>query len=208
MTKARTALFIALLSSTLSCGDEARIVPIPVRADAGELAYFAVGGAVSLNCNLSTPPSGTCSWTLVSVPAGSHAAFQDATSHTPTFTADLEGLYQAELAYTAEGVTDKTQVGVLVVKRPAVSVSPDVAVAVGETATVEASATGTEGDVLTYHWKLTTKPAGSVATLGGADEASATLIPDVAGTYVTEVVAADHTVKAEPVQVSVTAAAR
>jgi len=203
-----TGLLIALLTSMTGCGDEARIVPIPVRADAGELAFFAVGSAVSLNCNLSTPSSGTCAWTFVATPAGSHAAFQDATSHTPTFTADLEGLYQVELAYTAEGVTDKTQVGVVVVKRPQVSVSPDIAVTVGDSAVVESSATGTDGDTFTYRWKLTTKPAGSVATLSGADEASASFVADVAGTYVTEVVVADHTVKADAVQVSVTAAAR
>lgn len=202
--RTRTALFAILMIS--GCSGDARVTFVPVLADAGNSQFVAVGTTVALDCRASSGPApGTCAWRFVLVPSGSHAVLQNPASQTPDFVADLDGLYQVELAYTVQDITSKTQVGVVAVNRPQVSVSPDLAVTVGHTAVLEATASGTGGDTLTYAWTLTAKPAGSAASLTGADQASASFVADVAGTYVADVVVADHTVAAEPVPVTVTA---
>lgn len=59
---------------------------------------------------------------------------------------------------------------------------------VGQTVTLTASASGqTGGESLTYLWNFIKKPAGSQATLTGANAATATFVPDLAGEYELEV---------------------
>jgi len=63
------------------------------------------------------------------------------------------------------------------------------------------------GDTLSYAWTLVSKPAGSVATLVGADTAKPTFTPDVAGTYVASLIVNDGKVNSEPATVTVTTGA-
>jgi len=205
MSNPRTGLFIAVLSIISACGDDAHIVPFQVNADAGGARFVALASTVSLDCRASSPASGTCAWRFVATPAGSGAVLQDPATQTPRFVADVEGLYQIELTYTVQGIAATNQVGIIALKRPEVSVSPDLAVSVGQTAVVEATAIGSGEDALTYAWSLTIKPGGSAARLTGADRPSASFVADVAGTYVVAVEVSDRTVAADPVPVTVTA---
>ena len=75
-------------------------------ADAGPDQSVSVGDTVQLDGTGSTDPSGTgltYAWTLKSVPAGSTATFDDPSSATPSFVADVAGEYEAELVVTNSG---------------------------------------------------------------------------------------------------------
>ena len=61
------------------------------------------------------------------------------------------------------------------------------------------------GDPLTYSWSLTSRPAGSTATLAGATTAAPTFGADAAGTYVASLVVNDGKVNSTAATVTVTA---
>jgi hypothetical protein len=61
-----------------------------------------------------------------------------------------------------------------------------------------------EHDTLHYQWTLTTKPAGSAATLVQADTAKPSFTPDVAGDYVATLVVSDASLASAPDTVSIT----
>ena len=48
-----------------------------------------------------------------------------------------------------------------------------------------------DGDNLTYEWSFTTRPAGSGATITGADDEIASFVPDVIGSYVIRLTVSD-----------------
>jgi hypothetical protein len=71
----------------------------PPVAEAGPDRTVEVGTRVTLDGRRSSDPEDaalTCVWTL-SVPAGSRAVLSDPQAETPSFTADVTGLYQATL---------------------------------------------------------------------------------------------------------------
>ena len=61
-----------------------------------------------------------------------------------------------------------------------------------------------EHDTLHYQWTLTTKPAGSAATLVQADTAKPSFTPDVDGDYVATLVVSDASLSSVPNTVSIT----
>ncbi len=66
------------------------------------------------------------------------------------------------------------------------------------------SASGTAG-LLTYQWALTSRPAGSAATLSGATTVRPTLTADVAGAYTAQLVVDNGSVKSHPDTVTIIA---
>ena len=75
----------------------ANVAPV---ADAGDARNVVTGTAVTLDGSRSTDANGDAlayAWTLVSKPDGSAAALSGATTVSPTFTADLDGAYVAQL---------------------------------------------------------------------------------------------------------------
>jgi len=72
---------------------------LPV-ANAGSTQNVGIVSAVTLNGSASTDPSGlslTYAWTLSTIPLGSQAALTSASSVSPTFVADIAGIYVATL---------------------------------------------------------------------------------------------------------------
>ncbi len=103
--------------SLASDPDEVRITVTkdntPPVARAGSNREVIVGSPVELNGTTSSDPDGdnlTYAWTLT-LPAGSSASLDDATSPTPTFTPDVEGLYLASLTVN-DGSVDSAPVSV------------------------------------------------------------------------------------------------
>lgn len=73
--------------------------------------------------------------------------------------------------------------------------------------TLDASASSAApGKTLSYSWTLTSKPAGSSAVLANASTASASLLPDLVGTYVASLVVNDGTVTSSPASVRLASA--
>jgi len=76
---------------------------------------------------------------------------------------------------------------------PTANAGPDQSVSNALPVTITLNGTGTdkEGDVLTFKWSLTEKPAGSQATLSSAIAATPTFSADIAGQYVVQLVVND-----------------
>jgi len=86
----------------------------PPTADAGLNQTVPVGALVNLDGSGSSDPDGdtlSFAWEIVSKPTGSTAALSDATSATPSFTADLKGEYRLKLTVSdGRGGTDSDEV--------------------------------------------------------------------------------------------------
>ncbi len=183
-------------------------------AEAGSDQEVDVGADVTLNGEASSDPDGdtlTYQWVLSSTPTGSTAALTADTSATPTFTADVEGSYTAELVVSdgllSSDVDTVTIVAVSSNEKPEANAGPDQDVKTGATVNLDGSASmDADGDTLTYQWEITSKPSGSTATLSDADVESPTFIADVDGTYTVDLVVNDGTVDSNVDSVTVIAA--
>ncbi len=151
----------------------------------------------------------TYAWSLLSKPAGSAAALSSAIVAAPTFTPDLAGSYQFQVVATDS--TGRASAPALVgftttacgtasptVAATVSNANPNITQLVTLTATPSDSDNGTGcglGQTFTYAWSIVSKPAGSVAVLGGAATAAATFTPDVVGPYQFKAVVTDSTLR-------------
>ena len=88
---------------------------------------------------------------------------------------------------------------------PTADAGADQTVAVGATATLSGSGDDADGDTLSYSWSFDGRPAGSAASLSGANQATATFTADAAGDFVVTLTVADGSTEASD-SVTVTAA--
>ncbi|MBI3186024.1 MAG: PKD domain-containing protein [Myxococcales bacterium] len=153
----------------------------------------------------------TYAWTLVLKPSGSTATLANATTQSPTFTADKVGLYRARLVvndgllssepdFVAIDAVDTNQL-------PVANAGSNFVAPIGTAAALDGSASyDPEGMTLTYAWSFTSKPTGSAATLTGANTVSPSFTPDVSGIYRIKLVVTDMGMKqSAPALVEVTA---
>lgn len=182
-------------------------------ARAGSAQSVLLNATVQLDGSASTDPDGnalTYRWSLIVKPAGSSATLSDATSPRPTFVADVVGSYNATLVVN-DGTTDSlgSIVGITVSAGNAEPVARAGAaqnVVLGTAVTLNGSGSSdANGDALTYRWTLSTRPAGSTATLVGATTASPGFTPDVVGSYVATLVVNDGSLDSAADTVTVTA---
>ena len=150
----------------------------------------------------------TYSWALIQKPVASAAILSNANSPTPTFIADVQGSYQAELVVTdgwAQSAPDTVAVSFDNVA-PVANAGGNQAVYVHETVVLDGSASSdTNGDPLTYRWSLVTVPAGSTAILNDVTSTQAGLVADVAGTYVVSLAVNDGLIDSAPDTANITA---
>jgi cytochrome c553 len=187
-------------------------------ADAGTQQNVATGSVIALDGSGSQDADNdplSYLWTMVSRPAGSSAALSDATLANPSFSADVDGTYVIELVVN-DGSVDSLPATVSIVastanSAPIANAGPDQSVSAGTTVSLDGSnSQDADGDALNYAWTLVSKPAGSATVL--PDSATTEMVfitPDVAGTYVVQLVVNDGTVDSTPdaVTITVTAAA-
>jgi hypothetical protein len=183
-------------------------------AQAGAAQNVTVGSTVTLDGSASSDANGdalTYRWSLTTRPAGSGAALSPTTSAKPTFTADVAGKFVATLI-VSDGSLD-SEPATVVVTSAAANVAPvaragaNQNVVVGGLAVLDGSASSdANGDVLTYRWSLTTRPAGSAAALSNATSAKPSFSADRAGDYVATLIVNDGRVDSEPATTLVTAA--
>jgi mono/diheme cytochrome c family protein len=185
-------------------------------ADAGLQQNVATGSIVTLDGSGSKDADNdplTYSWTMVSKPAGSSAGLSDNTQVNPYFTADADGTYVIELVVN-DGTVDSAPATVSVTastanSAPTANAGPDQTVDVGSEVSLDGTGSSdADSDPLTYAWTLVSKPAGSTAALPvSATTEMVFFTPDVAGTYVVQLVVNDGSIDSTPDTVTITATA-
>jgi len=191
------------------------VVNTPPAANAGPDQTVTVGDTVPLDGSGSSDVDGdplTFSWSFTTVPSGSSAVLSAPTSASPSFVADVEGDYVAQLIVNdgefdspADTVMITAQI-VVVNTAPVANAGSDQNVGVGDIVTLDGSgSTDAEGDPLTYDWSLTSVPAGSGATLSDPSAVNATFVADVAGDYVAQLIVNDGEFDSAPDPVMIAA---
>jgi hypothetical protein len=184
-------------------------------ANAGSPQNVLIGAVVTLNGSASSDANGdplTYSWSLTSRPAGSTATLAGPTTSAPTFSADVAGTYVASLAVN-DGQINSAASTVSVNANganaaPVANAGSPQNVLVGAVVTLNGSASSdANGDPLTYSWSLTSRPAGSNATLTGPTTSAPRFTADVAGTYVASLAVNDGRASSATATVSISAAA-
>lgn len=184
-------------------------------ANAGSNQNVTLGSLVKLDGSLSSDANRdllTYKWTMVSKPSTSGAVLSSSTSPSPTFTADLAGVYVLSLVVN-DGKVDSPVVAVSVTaaaanSAPVANAGANQNVTVNVLATLDGTgSTDADRDLLTYSWTLVSKPSGSSASLSSLTSPKPTLTPDVAGTYVATLVVNDGKVSSTAAATTLTAAA-
>jgi len=184
----------------------------PPVADAGpDQPSVPVGTTVQLDGSASSDVEGTpltFLWAITTQPTGSTASLSDATLVNPTFVAQVPGSYVVTLVVN-DGMDDSNPDAVLIVTAntpPIANAGLDQAVLPGATVQLDGSgSTDADGDPLTYQWRLLSTPVGSAATLSDAMLVNPTVVADLAGTYVVQLIVNDGTVDSTPDTVIITA---
>jgi hypothetical protein len=145
---------------------------------------------------------------MLSKPTGSQATLSDPASVNPSFTADKAGDYSIELVVTDSlGLASDPAVVVVstVNSAPVANAGPDQLLdTLGATVQLDGSQSyDVDGDPITYSWSITTKPAGSTATLSDFAAANPTFVADLFGKYVVQLQVSDGMAVSAPDEVQV-----
>ncbi len=147
-------------------------VPVTLRGDS---SYDADGDAMAYQ------------WNIVSRPDGSLRGLSGYNQANVTFTPDRDGLYVFSLRVTdTKGASSEKQVDIVVgggvptvtLDRTRVMATLNEAVSFNALASLSSA-----GDPITYSWTLDTAPAGSALVSPTSTTSTATITPDVPGTY-------------------------
>ena len=168
----------------------------PPVASAGADQSVNAGNVVQLSGIASSDPDSdplTYTWTFVTRPSGSSAALSNATTPTPTFTADFPGLYTVRLVVN-DGTIDSApdDVDIHTNGPPIANAGSDQTVPVGSTVQLDGiDSSDPENSPLTYTWFLNTRPPGSAATLSNSEIRNPTFVADLPGMYAAQLVVND-----------------
>ncbi|MEJ0098426.1 MAG: PKD domain-containing protein [Pseudomonadota bacterium] len=201
-----------LLLAGCGGGDDAPEVPT---ANAGVDQTLQYGGTVTLDASGSSSPhtGATLSytWTIASKPAGSAAELSSNSVAHPTFNVDMPGTYEFDLVVN-DGTASSSHDRVVITAtnpNPLAVATPQFNVLIGTTVSLDGSAslppTGGSASALNYRWTLTSKPTGSLATIGGALNPAAGIFIDVEGTYTATLVVTYQDKTSAPLLVTITA---
>jgi hypothetical protein len=183
-------------------------------ADAGPAQSVAIGATVTLDGSKSTDPDRdliTYQWSFASKPAGSGATLSSPVAVKPAFVADVAGSYVLRLVVSdgslpsdpAATVTITAAVGNVA---PVARAGDNQYVTTNTVVTLDGSkSSDANGDLITYQWSFVSKPDGSGATLSSATAAMPTFTPDVAGSYVVQLVVSDGKLSSALASVTVNA---
>jgi len=173
-------------------------------ANPGQDVTALVGQQVQLDASGSREASGiplTYAWRFVSKPNGSNTVFTNATAVNPGFFVDEQGLYVIELIVN-NGNEDSLpkQIRVTVPNRLAIAnAGPDQAVAVGDTAFLDASNSfDLDGDSLLFNWSILRMPGSSVSALSDASISNPVLPIAISGAYELQLIVNDGFGDSEP----------
>lgn len=182
-----------------------------------------VGGAVttvvmtpiSLDGSGSKDPEGqslSYRWDITSKPTGSTATLSDPAVAKPVMTPDVVGSYTVRLVVN-DGKVDSpaatfTFAATRINRAPVARAGNDMTAVNGTEVVLNGTASSDpDADLISYRWVLSTKPAGSTATLSGATTPRPSFTPDVTGNYVVSLVVSDGTLGSDSAFVIVTSGA-
>ena len=178
-------------------------------ANAGAHQVVDVGANVQLSGAGSTDPNGlplTYAWQLVTLPAGSTAVLNQATTVNPTFTLDRAGTYVAQLIVNDGALSSLPATVTITTEAPLAPVANagvNRTVAMGNLVTLSGGGTDPQNRTLTYQWSLINKPAGSTASLSSSVIADPTFMADRDGTYVSQLIVNDGVLNSVPATVTI-----
>ncbi|RMD63979.1 MAG: hypothetical protein D6826_03545, partial [Alphaproteobacteria bacterium] len=165
-------------------------------ADAGSNKTVSVGTQVTLNGTASADPDGdslSYAWEILTRPSGSTAGLNGAAASQASLTPDVAGTYTVRLTVSDGTLSDSDTMTVTAVNNPPVAnAGSDRTVTVGQSVTLNGGGSfDSNGDPLTYQWTLISQPAGSTAGLTNATSKTPTLMLDVAGAFVIQLIVHD-----------------
>ena len=172
----------------------------PPVADAGpNQTITAVGTLVQLNGSASYDLAGlpiAYQWSFVSKPTGSGATLTGPTTSKPSFLADVAGNYILQLVVTDSVGTASSPAEVTVSFSDVppvanVSANPSSTVVGGNVTLNGSKSTDTDGAPLTYQWSIVSAPSGSTAAISNPKAQIASLVPDLPGTFVVQLIVND-----------------
>jgi hypothetical protein len=228
----RSYLALALLAGlTSACnktktedtGEPVAINNPPV-AEAGNSFTQSADGAVPLSGVQSSDPDGdalTWHWAFDYVPPTSalgsreapFSANDSASAVNTTFMPDATGTYVIKLTVKdARGATSNPDYVIVTVEQPdnipVANAGPDVTANVGETVRLDGSRSYDPlGRAVTYNWVLVERPASSAASLVDSESVSPSIVPDVKGVYVANLVISNGLAPSNADAVTITAVA-
>jgi hypothetical protein len=191
----------------------ADIAAVPPVAQAGPAQSVATGTVVTLDGSASSAHAGrtlSYTWTLQSKPAGSAASLSSQTSARPTFTADVAGTYVASVIVN-DGKVSSNAAAVSITASaanaaPVANAGYAQNVLSGSVVELDGSTSSdANGDVLTFAWELTAKPANSTATLSSVSSVRTTFTADATGLYVAKLIVNDGKASSADATVTITA---
>lgn len=208
---------VSVLVNTVSTADLKQVATNlaagPPVASAGADRSVLVGTTVTLDAGASTASANRTLkylWVLTSRPSGSTASIVSPTSSKTTFVADVAGTYVASVVVNdGSALIGSDAVGITAANSgPIANAGSTQNVFTGKTVTLDGTASSdTNGDALSYAWKLISKPAGSSAALTSATSTKPTFFADLQGTYVASLVVSDGKVSSMLVTVTISAKA-
>ena len=179
-------------------------------ADAGPDRSVYLGDTLTLDGGNSADADGDpllYRWDLLVVPEGSFAMLQNDTSVTPSLSIDQPGTYIVQLI-VSDGELESEPAVVLISTentRPQAQAGSDIEASVGEIVQVDGGGSqDADGDPLSYSWSLISQPEGSFTALEQADQVQARFVPDLAGTYIAQLIVRDEELASEPDSLLVT----
>lgn len=183
----------------------------PVAEAGPDQAVVAVNSRVTLDGRQSYDEDGdllTYAWRLSQVPPGSIAALDNPSSEQPGFVADLYGNYVAELIVSDSWAASRPDTVTVSFEnlKPVAVAGGNQSVRVLQTVALDGGGSyDPNGDAITYHWTLLSKPAGSNATVQNATAQIASFVPDQHGSYVVNLVVSDGQANSNPDTTTITA---
>jgi hypothetical protein len=182
---------LAHFQATLNGGNGGTRINVAPLADAGANQSARTGDTIAFNGAGSRDANGdtlTYAWTLSVRPAASTATLANADTVNPALVLDVPGIYTASLV-VRDGALSSTAATVTITASvlnipPVANAGTAQNVVTGSTVNLSGAASSdANGDTISYAWSFASRPAGSTASLTGANTVNPSFVPDVAGSY-------------------------
>lgn len=197
--------FISIILMLFACGgsNSDPDVPDPVNtiplADAGVNQSVATNELVTLNGGSSSDADSdplTYAWTISSQPSGSDASLSNATLISPTFTANVAGIYVIELIVndgSDNSIVDSVEIVAIPPNTaPVANAGIDQNIELGTVVSLNGTASSDpEGDNISYNWSFLSIPNNSNAMLSSNISPTPSFTPDIEGTYDVQLIVSD-----------------